>query len=55
MEFVDALRSLMKLFIEITNGFAAENAKTIKSKLKDWITSQTIFVQDLFANLYWES
>jgi len=52
MELVDALRSLMKLFIEIANGFAAE---TIKSKLKDWITSQTRFVQALFANLCWES
>jgi len=34
MELVDALRSLMKLFIEIANGFAAENTKNIKSKLK---------------------
>jgi len=55
MELVDALRSLMKLFIEIANGFAAENTETIKSKLKDWITSQTRFVQALFANLCWES
>jgi len=40
MELVDALRSLMKLFLEIANGFATENTETIKNKLKDWITSQ---------------
>ena len=55
MELVDAFKSLMKLFIEIANGFATENTETIKSKLKDWITSQTRFVQALFANLCWES
>ena len=55
MELPDTLRSLMKLFIEIANGFSAENTKTIKSKLKNWITSQTRFVQALFANLCWES
>lgn len=54
-ELVDALKSLMKLFIEIVNGFATENTETIKSKLKDWITSQTRFVQALFANLCWKS
>lgn len=55
MELVDALKSLMKLFVEIANGFATENTETIKSKLKDWITSQTRFVQALFANSCWES
>lgn len=55
MELVDALKSLMKLFIEIANGFATENTETIKSKLKDWITSQTRFVQALSDNLCWES
>jgi hypothetical protein len=44
MELADAFKSLMKLFIEIANGFATENAETIKSKLKDWITSQTRFI-----------
>jgi hypothetical protein len=42
-------------YIEIANGFATENTETIKSKLKDWITSKTRFVQALFANLCWES
>jgi hypothetical protein len=51
MELVDALRSLMKLFIEIANGFAAENTETIKSKLKDGSTSRTGLIQALFANL----
>lgn len=55
MELLDALRSLMKLFVEIAYGFAAENTETIKSKLKDWIATQTRFVQALFANLCWES
>ena len=55
MELVDAFKSLMKLFVEIANDFATENTETIKSKLKDWITSQTRFVQALFANLCWES
>jgi len=51
MELVDALRSLMKLFLEIANGFATENTETIKNKLKDWITSQFRFIQALFADL----
>ena len=51
MEFIDALKSLMKLFIEIASGFATENGETIKSKLKAGITSQTRFFQGLFAAL----
>ena len=39
----------------IANGFAAENIKTIKNTLKDWMTSQTRFIQTWFANLCWES
>jgi hypothetical protein len=53
MELVDVLRNLMKLFIEIVNGFDAENMETIKSKLKDWITSYTRFVQALFVDFCW--
>jgi len=55
MELVDALKSLMQLFIEIANGFATETTQTIKSKLRDWMTSQTRFIQALFADLCWES
>jgi len=35
MELVDALRSLMKPFIEITTGFTAKNTETIKNKLRN--------------------
>jgi len=55
MGLADTLKSLIKLFMEIANGFTVENTNTIKSKLKDWIASQTRFIQALFANLCWES
>jgi hypothetical protein len=41
----------MTLFVEIANGFATENTEIIKSKLKNWIISQTRFIQALFVNL----
>jgi len=46
---------MIKLFIDIANGFAAKNTENIKSKLKSRITSQIRFVKALFANLCWGS
>jgi len=44
MALVDPLRIFLKLFIEIVNRCTAKNTETIKGKLKDCITSQTLFV-----------
>lgn len=45
----------MTLFVELATGLATANTETIKSKLKNWIISQTRFIQALFVNLCWES
>lgn len=55
MELADALKSLMALFAEIVNGLGTENTETIKSKLTNWIASQSAYIKALFPNLGWES
>lgn len=40
MEFSEALRSLMALFVEGLNARSAENTEAIKSKVAFWIASQ---------------
>ncbi len=47
--------SLMALFVEQLNILSADIANIIKSKLYNWVTSQSSFIRDLFANLGWES
>ena len=55
MDFVQALQSLMALFVEQLNTFSADIATIIKSKLRDWMCSQVAFIQALFASFCWES
>lgn len=55
MDFETALQSLMALFVEQLNILSADIASIIKSKLYNWVTSQSSFIRDLFANLGWES
>ena len=55
MELSDALRSLMSLFIETINGYRTEDTETIKSKVTNWIASQSRYIMGLFQNLCWES
>ena len=55
MELADALKSLMALFVDIARNAARESTETIKSKLDNWIASQSRYIKDLFSNFCWES
>ena len=55
VELSDALRSLMSLFMETINGYGTEDTETIKSKVTNWIDSQSRYIKGLFPNLCWES
>ena len=55
MELSNALRSLMSLFMETINGYGTEDTETIKSKVSNWIASQSRYIKGLFQNLCWES
>jgi len=55
MELSDALQSLMSLFMETINGYGTEDTETIKSKVTNWIASQSRYIKELFQNLCWES
>jgi len=55
MELSDALRSLMNLFLETINGYGTEDTEIIKSKVVNWIASQSRYIKGLFQNLCWES
>ena len=51
MELSNALRSLMSLFMETINGYGTEDTETIKSKVSNWIASQSRYIKGLFQNL----
>ena len=55
MELSDALRSLMNLFLETINGYGTEDTEIIKSKVVNWIASQSRYIKGLFQNLCWEN
>ena len=55
MELSEALRSLMSLFMETINVYGTEDTETIKSKVTNWIASQSRYIKGLFQNLCWES
>lgn len=55
MDLTTALASLMSLFAETINNFAADITSIIKSKVQCWITSQPAFIQAMFDGLSWES
>ena len=46
---------LMNLFMETINGYGTEDTETIKSKVSNWIASQSRYIKGLFQNLCWES
>ena len=46
---------LMNLFMETINGYGTEDTETIKSKVTNWIASQSRYIKGLFQNLCWES
>ena len=51
MELSDAQRSLMSLFMETINSYGTEDTETIKSKVTNWIASQSRYIKGLFQNL----
>lgn len=55
MDLTQALQSLMALFVDQVNSFAADITSIIKSKVTEWINSQSLFIQALFGNISWES
>ena len=55
MDLSRALQSLMALFVEQINIFAADITSVIKSKVTEWMNSQALFIQALFGNISWES
>lgn len=55
MDLTTALQSLMALFVEHISTLSADITACIKSKVTDWISSQTAFIQALFGNICWES
>ena len=54
MDMTNALQSLMALFIEHISSLSADITSVLKSKVNEWIASQTIFIQALFRNICWE-
>ena len=55
MDLTNALQSLMALFVEHISTFSADITSVLKSKVTEWIASQTAFIQALFGNICWES
>lgn len=50
-----ALQSLMALFVEHISTLSSDITSVLKSKVTEWIASQTAFIQALFGNICWES
>lgn len=55
MELTNALQSLMALFVEHISTLSADITFLIKSKVTEWMMSQSLFIQALFGNICWES
>ena len=55
MDLTNALLSLMALFVEHMSMLSSDITSVLKSKVTEWIASQPIFIQALFANNCWES
>ncbi len=55
MDLTNALQSLMALFQDIITNVSAEIINLVKCKVNDWMKSQALFIQALFADLCWES
>ena len=55
MDLTNALQSLMALFVEHISTLSADITSVIKSKVTEWMLSQTAFIKTLFGNVSWES
>lgn len=55
MDLTNALQSLMALFVEHISTLSADITSLIKSKVTEWMMSQSSFIQALFGNICWES
>ena len=55
MDLTTALQILMALFVEHVSKLSADITSFIKSKVNEWISSHSLFIQALFGNICWES
>ncbi len=55
MDLINALQSLMALFVEHISALSADSITCIKSKVTEWMNSQAVFMQALFEDICWES
>ena len=55
IDLTNALQSLMALFVEHISTLSADITSVIKSKVTEWMLSQTAFIKTLFGNVSWES
>lgn len=55
MDLANALQGLMSLFTDMIAMVSANITEMLKSKVKNWMQSQPMFIQALFGNLCWES
>ena len=55
MDLTNALQSLMALFVEHISTLSADITSVLKSKVTEWIASQTAFIQALLGSICWES
>jgi len=55
IDFDNALKSLMALFVEQLTGLPVDIIKVIKCKVSEWISSQASFIKALFGDFCWES
>ena len=55
MILTSALQSLMALFVEHISTLSADITSVLKSKVTEWIASQSTFLPALLGNICWES
>lgn len=55
MDLTQALQSLLALFAEHVNSFAADITSVVRCKVTEWMNSQALFIQALFENIRWGS
>jgi len=55
MDLANALTSLMALFVEQLINLPTQIKNILKSKVDEWMNSQSLFIQALFGSLSWES
>lgn len=55
MDLTNALQGLLSSFTDIAVIASADIVAMLKSKIKEWMISQPLFIRELFSALCWES